>query len=612
MPSDTEDGGAQPAETTARSEPLPAFPEGFAARYRTGELVASGGMGEVRTAIDVQLDRDVVMKTIRRGHATDENLQRRFLREARVQGALQHPGVAPVYDLGTTPDGGLYFTMRRVHGVTLGEAIVRGRAGDAAARARFSRTRLLSALGTVCQTIAYAHDRGWVHRDLKPANVMLGDFGEVVVLDWGTAMPLGDVPGARVTRAGAVVGTPQYMAPEQALGDTIDERTDVFALGLLLFEILSGRPLRVADPDRALLAATQVACVREPLAAADAPFELVDLCARATTLAVEPRIPTVRAFHAELERSLFGERDEEHRRTAASRHADAAGRILGAMPADTAAAETSRARALGELGRALALDPGNERARAAITGLLDDGNDELPAEAEGELRRVAEKVFVRSAKIVAINHLIWLAMLPISLLLGLRQPAWLFAMAVPLAAIVAANVWVAHTRRAPRPMVIALVALHLASVAALSGFVGPLILGPAFLVSITSAMLVNLRPDRGLRAGILIGALAAVAVPLFLSNVGVLPPSYAFENGRMIVLPAMVDLSPSSLGLILFGSCVSLVFSQLGLAGTIDTLNAAERRTLARSWKLQKLVPQAGRRAPGAGPSSSRDRDRAS
>jgi serine/threonine-protein kinase len=604
MPSDTEDDDVAPPPGSTRPAPLPALPVGFEARYRTGTLVASGGMGEVRAATDVQLEREVVMKTIRGAHAADEHVQRRFLREARVQGALQHPGVAPVYDLGTTPDGALYFTMRRVLGVTLGEAIALGRTGDPAARARFSRTRLLSALGTVCQTIAFAHDRGWVHRDLKPANVMLGDFGEVVVLDWGTAMPLGGGPDARVTRAGAVVGTPQYMAPEQALGDRLDERTDVYALGLLLFEILAGRPLRAADPDRALLAATKAANVREPLVEADAPFELIDLCERATTLGAEQRIPTVRAFRAELEQSLFGERDEEHRRVAAARHADAARRILGAMPRDPAEAEASRARALGELGRALALDPENERARVAIAGLLDDAGDELPAEAEGELRRVAEQVFVRSARFVAMNHALWLCMLPVSLLLGLRQPAWLFAMGVPLALIVALNVWVARTRRAPRPVIVALIALHLTSVAALSGFVGPLILGPAFLVSITSAMLVNLRPDRRLRTAILSGALAAVAVPLLLSNLGVLPPSYAFENGRMIVLPAMVELSPASIGLILFGSCASLVFSQLGLSGTIDTLNAAERRTLARAWKLQQLVPEVTR------PSTSPDRDR--
>ena len=195
-------------------------------------------------------------------HKEKPDLVRRFVEEAQIGGQLQHPGVVPVYELGTFGDRRPYFTMKLVKGQTLAELLA-GRESPIEDLPRF-----LGIFEQVCQTVAYAHARDVIHRDLKPSNVMVGSFGEVQVMDWGLAKVLarggvvddaaaGKIPAhetviatARVgsdsdlSQAGSVLGTPAYMAPEQARGeiDLVDERADVFALGSILCEVLTGRP----------------------------------------------------------------------------------------------------------------------------------------------------------------------------------------------------------------------------------------------------------------------------------------------------------------------------------------------------------------------------------
>ncbi len=194
-------------------------------------------------------------------HKDKPELIRRFVEEAQIGGQLQHPGVVPIYDIGTFADRRPFFTMKLVKGQTLAY-LLQGRADPADGLSRF-----LSIFEQVCQTMAYAHTRGVIHRDLKPSNVMVGGFGEVQVMDWGLAkvLPRGGVadeeqpqppPGISVIQtvgtgsdadastAGSVLGTPSYMAPEQARGeiDLVDERADVFGLGAILGEVLTGQP----------------------------------------------------------------------------------------------------------------------------------------------------------------------------------------------------------------------------------------------------------------------------------------------------------------------------------------------------------------------------------
>jgi serine/threonine protein kinase len=214
-------------------------------RYSVLRVIGRGGMGTVYVARDETLGREVAFK-VSNAPASGSGLDERLRREARVLATLDHPGIAPVHDAGVLADGRLFYVMKLVRGVTL----------EQHARDLETESLKLSVFERVVDTVAFAHAHGIVHRDLKPSNVMVGRFGEVLVLDWGVAKVLGapealpltagaDTAGVRETgdtRAGTLIGTPGFMAPEQAAGDVtlIGPATDVFALGALLFWLLTG------------------------------------------------------------------------------------------------------------------------------------------------------------------------------------------------------------------------------------------------------------------------------------------------------------------------------------------------------------------------------------
>ncbi len=155
-------------------------------RYADGELIGQGGMGQVTSADDRATGRTVAVKTMRADQVGAVAL-RRFAREARIQAQLEHPSIVPVYDVGVDAEGALFFTMKRIRGESLSKVLERIRAGDDEAVVRYSHRRLLNVLTQLALTVEYAHQRGVLHRDLKPSNIMLGEFGEVYVLDWGLA-----------------------------------------------------------------------------------------------------------------------------------------------------------------------------------------------------------------------------------------------------------------------------------------------------------------------------------------------------------------------------------------------------------------------------------------
>jgi serine/threonine-protein kinase len=240
-------------------------------RYTLTRLHSEGGLGRVYVAHDNDLNRDVALKEIRPDRAEHPEAWQRFLKEAQLTGQLEHPNIVPVYEVARREeDSAPFYTMRLVRGQTLREAVTdyhrRRREGRADP---LERPRLLNAFVNVCQAVGYAHSRGVIHRDLKPDNVMLGGFGEVVVLDWGLAKMLGqpdepsDAPAVALTEqaqsdatvAGRVLGTPAYAAPEQAEGriDLIDTRTDIYGLGTILFEVLTGQAPHTGENTAALL-----------------------------------------------------------------------------------------------------------------------------------------------------------------------------------------------------------------------------------------------------------------------------------------------------------------------------------------------------------------------
>ena len=196
-------------------------------RYELRESIGSGGMSDVRSAYDRLLDREVAIKVLAEDHHTNPELLRRFERESRVVARLQHPGIPPIYELARLPDGRPFLAMKRVFGKTLRNENLANRHPD----------DLVDIFQQVCQTVAFAHSKGIVHRDLKPDNIMIGEFGEVQVMDWGIAED-GSVADDRIVHK--IVGTPAYMSPEQALGLKCGPRSDVYSLGLLLCDMLTG------------------------------------------------------------------------------------------------------------------------------------------------------------------------------------------------------------------------------------------------------------------------------------------------------------------------------------------------------------------------------------
>jgi WD40 repeat protein/tRNA A-37 threonylcarbamoyl transferase component Bud32 len=307
----------------------PIAPEG-GLRYVLRGPHAEGGIGRVWLAYDSELDRDVALKVLLPERLGDRALTARFLHEARITGRLQHPGVVPVYELASgaaesdDDDQPPFYTMRLVQGRTLTEAIRAYHSRPPGRRSAVERATLLNAFVSVCQTVAYAHARGIVHRDLKPENVALGDFGEVVVLDWGFAKDTraGEETQARVADAtlatprlaspaasvaGQVLGTPAYMAPEQAGGGPTDERTDVYGLGAILYEALTGRPPYLGEEAGDVLRQVRHGSPPRPGAIARVPPALEAICLKALTREPAARYPSASEVAREVQHWLADE-----------------------------------------------------------------------------------------------------------------------------------------------------------------------------------------------------------------------------------------------------------------------------------------------------------------
>jgi len=305
-----DDGALRRLADIVREAPLESVPapEGFDLL----EVVGEGGMGTVHRAMDRRLQRTVALKVGRRASL---DCRRRFEQEARITARLEHPNVPPVFASGQLVDGRPYYAMRLVAGTNLRELVRRAHESQSAGERTPSLLRIVS---TVCDVVHYAHTRSIVHRDLKPENVLIGDLGEVWVVDWGLGRILGGNDGGRpvnpTTLASAEVpgvrtsGTPMYMAPEQARGERDFSRvtTDVYALGCLVLEVITGRPPFAGEGDARILERLRAGETPALPAATKASRPLVRIARKALAPRPQERYASARALANDLRRFQDG------------------------------------------------------------------------------------------------------------------------------------------------------------------------------------------------------------------------------------------------------------------------------------------------------------------
>jgi serine/threonine-protein kinase len=597
-----DDGGSSPIDLAAPGD-----------RYELRATIGEGGMGEVFACVDRRIGREVAVKRLRADKAGRPDLRERFVREGRVQGQLEHPAIVPVYDLGQDRDGVAYMTMKRVRGETLEHVLERlHRGATPAVVRRYSRHKLLTAFTSACLAVHYAHTSGVVHRDLKPSNVMLGDFGEVYVLDWGLAKIATEqraphaVPGSgRVvdtpdagqrTEHGAILGTPGYMAPEQCAGDVeaVDARADVYALGAILFELLTLEPLHGHGTASELVRRTKHgsdarASVRAP--DRDVEPELDAICVKATAVDPAQRYATALELHDAVEAVLAGYRDVEKRRELAAGHALAAAaatkRALGA----THGTEIEETRlAMREISRAVALDPENREALRTLVRLFTHAPARIPREARAELASVhahSQRVGSRTA---AVAYLSVLAYAPLAVWMGVKNLPLGAAYLLLWVAAAGASFVAGRGRRAANVVADVVILVSNVALAVGTAMFGPFVMIPAMASVNTMSFVVS--GDRNRRALCIVLGCVSVIAPLVLELAGVLPPSMVFRDGgifipprafEMPVVPTLVFLALATVGTIVTGSLVVARFR--------DALVSTEQRLYFHTWLLRQFLP---------------------
>jgi eukaryotic-like serine/threonine-protein kinase len=580
----TSEGDTEATESQELAQPRDTEP--VLIGYTSGELLGRGGMGEVVLAHDQRVGRHVAVKRMRGKSPSDESVMR-FLREARIQARLEHPAIVPVYELGEASDGTPFFTMKRLTGVTLAELLA-GRGTPLGLKGT------LRALVDVALAVEFAHSRGVVHRDLKPSNIMLGDFGEVYVLDWGVARVL-DAEAVSVaasdiesldgqTQVGALLGTPGYMAPEQIAGPAVGPRADLYSLGAILFEVLAGEPLHPRGTDALVTTLTSpIIAPSERRPDRTIAPELDAACMAA--LAMDPRDrPTARAFADHIQRYLDGDRDTERRRVLAIEGVERARAALESGDS------SRRGEAMSAAGRALALDPESTEAARVVGMLMLEPPEELPRELVERLREADLDLDVRAAHSATYAMLAFLLFAPLLWWMGVKS--WpLIGVLIGFVVILAlSSAWMVRTRKS-RLMLFMLG--FSAMMALLSQLFSPFVLIPGML-GVSSAALIA-QPDFTHRPWLPIAvALAAWGAAFGFEELGVFASTWSMAGDALTIRSGLVHLDGSVVtALLILGNVSLIVVNGFYAHALASTRRAASRQLEIQAWHLGKLLPEA-------------------
>ncbi len=440
--------------------------------------------------------------------------------------------------------------------------------------------RLLRAFVDVCHAIEFAHARGVVHRDLKPSNIMLGDYGEVYVLDWGVARVVADseptstpapVAGpADMTQAGDVLGTPGYMSPEQYEGARVGPPTDVYALGAILFEILTGQPLYRGAVERPSERTPQ-----RPIAP-----ELDEACIAALADDAAAR-PTAHELGARVQRYLDGDRDLERRRALAAEQVAFALRARG---------EGRRREAIRAAGRALALDPDAVEAGELLAAMITEVPETTPPEVEADLVGVEAQVLRARSKQSAFAYLaIWL-LAPLTPMLHVAKWGMLALVFVVANAIAALQFLNYRTGRVPTW---AFMAANLALVVVFAQWVGAVLLTPLLVGALLVAL--GSRPDLARRPALVYAfGILAVALPVALEAAGVMPHTFSWARAGLTSWGNIVDSrTDADFVIMLLGMVALLVLTARFTIGITRARLEAQRHVHLQAWQLRQLLPRA-------------------
>ncbi len=573
--------------------PLAADLEHTKGRYSVQRKLGEGGMGEIRLCEDKRIGREVAFKTMRPDTAARRDALPRFLREARVQGQLEHPAIVPVYDLGLDDTGQPFFTMKRIRGLSLHEVVQRLKLKDPQTEERFTRRRLLTAFNTLCLALDYAHARGVLHRDLKPANVMLGDFGEVHLIDWGLArvsgvaeLPTIDTGSSEPltnTRQGELMGSPGYLSPEQARGEhtTMTNAADIYSLGAILFELLTFEPMTPGELVDRIHATLRNEVERRPSVRfpdADVPPELERIILIATQHLPEKRYHRARHLARAVEKYLDGDRDEALRAELAAGHLTRARSLMQGHDS---------VHAVGEVMKAIALQPRNAEAPRLLAEVLSNVPDALPAAAAAEFRLTESAGQASTARVIGVRNLVWLAYIPVTLMMGVRDVIALAVMSVLVAATAASAFFFEDRRASGRSSGLVLFGLATVAMMATSMLWGTFINLPA--VAATNAMLfaIYTRVKRRWLVGV---AALTVLVPWLVEKAGLVSASARFDGQTIQVLPRAIFFPAQTTEIVLLFSAMLLAALPAVLFGKLrDEVRRNNQKLFMHSWLLRHV-----------------------